>query len=89
MKFITLATATAIVACSAGFAAAQQTITVNIGSSHPEQNIWVYAMKNTFQPEVNRILEAAGRLAGGEIPPGGLSHPSGCSCPSLCPSSWE
>ena len=60
MKFITLATATAIVACSAGFAAAQQTITVNIGSSHPEQNIWVYAMKNTFEPEVNRILEAAG-----------------------------
>lgn len=60
MKIITLATATAIVACSAGLAAAQQTITVNIGSSHPEQNIWVYAMKNTFEPEVNRILEAAG-----------------------------
>ncbi len=45
---------------TAGAASAQQTITVNIGSSHPEQNIWVYAMKNTFQPEVNRILAEAG-----------------------------
>ncbi|MGR3494203.1 C4-dicarboxylate TRAP transporter substrate-binding protein [Citreimonas sp.] len=52
-----LAAAATIVASAA---AAQQTITVNIGSSHPEQNIWVYAMKNTFQPEVNRILEEAG-----------------------------
>ena len=60
MKFVTLATATAMLASSAGLAAAQQAITVNIGSSHPEQNIWVYAMKNTFQPEVNRILESAG-----------------------------
>ena len=33
---------------------------MNIGSSHPEQNIWVYAMKNTFQPEVDRILAENG-----------------------------
>ena len=45
---------------SGGWAAAQETITVNIGSSHPEQNIWVYAMKNTFQPEVDRILADGG-----------------------------
>lgn len=43
-----------------GTAYAQQSITINIGSSHPEANIWVYAMKNTFQPEVNRILAAKG-----------------------------
>ncbi|SEA80820.1 C4-dicarboxylate TRAP transporter substrate-binding protein [Rubrimonas cliftonensis] len=55
-----LAAATAIALVFAGAAAAQQTITVNIGSSHPEANIWVYAMKNTFQPEVNRILAEAG-----------------------------
>ena len=41
-------------------AIAQQSLTVNIGSSHPEANIWVYAMKNTFQPEVNRILAENG-----------------------------
>ncbi len=40
--------------------AAQEMITANIGSSHPEANIWVYAMKNTFQPEVNRLLMEAG-----------------------------
>ena len=49
---LTLAMATA--------AHAQQTITVNIGSSHPEANIWVYAMKNGFQPEVDRILAETG-----------------------------
>lgn len=43
-----------------GAAIAQQSLTVNIGSSHPEANIWVYAMKNTFQPEVNRILAENG-----------------------------
>ena len=59
MKHTTFAFAVAAV-LSAGAATAQQSITVNIGSSHPEQNIWVYAMKNTFQPEVNHILEEAG-----------------------------
>lgn len=39
---------------------AQQSVTVNIGSSHPEANIWVYAMKNDFQPEVDRILAEKG-----------------------------
>jgi C4-dicarboxylate-binding protein DctP len=44
----------------AGTAYAQETITINIGSSHPVQNIWAYAMKNSFQPEVDRLLEEAG-----------------------------
>ncbi|MFN7104246.1 MAG: C4-dicarboxylate TRAP transporter substrate-binding protein [Pseudorhizobium sp.] len=39
---------------------AQDTITINIGSSHPVQNIWAYAMKNSFQPELDRLLEQAG-----------------------------
>ena len=41
-------------------ALAQDTITINIGSSHPVQNIWAYAMKNSFQPELDRLLEEAG-----------------------------
>lgn len=41
-------------------ALAQQRINVNIGSSHPTTNIWAYAMKEVFQPEVDRILKAAG-----------------------------
>jgi TRAP-type C4-dicarboxylate transport system substrate-binding protein len=60
MKFRTLATASTIALLSGGWAVAQEAITVNIGSSHPEQNIWVYAMKNTFQPEVDRILAENG-----------------------------
>jgi len=44
----------------AGTAYAQETVTINIGSSHPVQNIWAYAMKNSFQPEVDRLLEEAG-----------------------------
>lgn len=39
---------------------AQQQITVSIGSSHPTTNIWVWAMKEVFQPEVNRLLKEAG-----------------------------
>ncbi|ABV95913.1 TRAP transporter - DctP subunit precursor (plasmid) [Dinoroseobacter shibae DFL 12 = DSM 16493] len=58
MKLTAITTTTALLLGSA--AMAQQTITINIGSSHPEANIWVYAMKNTFQPEVNRILSEAG-----------------------------
>lgn len=49
---------TALVLASS--ALAQETITVNIGSSHPESNIWVWAMKNGFQPEVDRILAEDG-----------------------------
>ena len=59
MTIRTLLAGTAL-ALIAGGAAAQETITVNIGSSHPEANIWVYAMKNAFQPEVDRILAEAG-----------------------------
>ncbi len=40
---------------------AQQSINVNIGSSHPVTNIWAFAMKNVFQPEVDRILKAGGK----------------------------
>lgn len=60
MEMKRLAGAAAFAFVVAAAAAAQQTITVNIGSSHPEANIWVYAMKNTFQPEVNRILAETG-----------------------------
>ncbi len=59
MKITTIA-ASAVAILAGGAAWAQETITVNIGSSHPEANIWVYAMKNTFQPEVNRILAENG-----------------------------
>ena len=41
-------------------AQAQQSINVNIGSSHPVTNIWVHAMKNVFQPELDRILKEGG-----------------------------
>lgn len=41
-------------------ALAEQRITVNIGSSHPTTNIWAYAMKETFQPEVDRLLKEGG-----------------------------
>ncbi|MDP3827172.1 MAG: hypothetical protein Q8Q74_11530 [Polaromonas sp.] len=44
----------------AGTASAQQRVTVNIGSSHPTTNIWAFAMKEVFQPEVNRILKEGG-----------------------------
>jgi TRAP-type C4-dicarboxylate transport system substrate-binding protein len=44
----------------AGGAAAQQAVTVNIGSSHPAANIWAYAMKEVFQPEVDKLLKEGG-----------------------------
>ena len=47
----TLATTTAL---------AQQRVTINIGSSHPTTNIWAWAMKEVFQPEVDRILKTNG-----------------------------
>jgi TRAP-type C4-dicarboxylate transport system substrate-binding protein len=58
MKLTALATTGAVLISGAAFA--QESVTINIGSSHPEANIWVYAMKNTFQPEVNRILAEGG-----------------------------
>lgn len=60
MSFARLLRSTLAVTLVAGAAGAEQTITVNIGSSHPEQNIWAWAMKNVFQPEVDRLLEEAG-----------------------------
>ena len=59
MTIRTLFTTTALTLL-AGTAFAQESVTVNIGSSHPEANIWVYAMKNAFQPEVDRILAEKG-----------------------------
>jgi TRAP-type C4-dicarboxylate transport system substrate-binding protein len=47
-------------ALAASGAAAQQAITINIGSSHPATNIWAYAMKEVFQPEVDRLLKEGG-----------------------------
>jgi TRAP-type C4-dicarboxylate transport system substrate-binding protein len=43
-----------------GAASAQQRITVNIGSSHATTNIWAYAMKEVFEPEVDRLLKEGG-----------------------------
>lgn len=45
---------------TAGAALAQQRVTINIGSSHPTTNIWAWAMKEVFQPEVDRALKAGG-----------------------------
>jgi len=47
-------------AMAASAAMAQQAITVNIGSSHPVANIWANAMKEVFQPEVDRLLKEGG-----------------------------
>lgn len=61
MKKLLLASTVMVGLAGSGTTAfAQESITVNIGSSHPEQNIWVYAMKNTFQPTVDEILAKAG-----------------------------
>jgi len=63
MKRVKTALACAVV-LSASFASAsvfaQQKITVNIGSSHPTTNIWAFAMKDVFQPTVDRILKEGG-----------------------------
>jgi TRAP-type C4-dicarboxylate transport system substrate-binding protein len=41
-------------------AKAQQSFNIAIGASHPVQNLWVFHMKNSFQPEVDKALAAAG-----------------------------
>lgn len=41
-----------------GFAA--EAIDIQIGSSHPTNNIWVYAMQTALQPELDRLLKEAG-----------------------------
>ncbi|WP_439561428.1 C4-dicarboxylate TRAP transporter substrate-binding protein [Roseinatronobacter sp.] len=60
IRFSLSSSALALAFAMAGPVAAQQTITINIGSSHPESNIWAFAMKNAFQPTVDRLLEEAG-----------------------------
>jgi TRAP-type C4-dicarboxylate transport system substrate-binding protein len=60
MKITRILAAGALGAALAGAAAAQQTVTINIGSSHPTTNIWAWAMLNVFQPEVDRILAEGG-----------------------------
>lgn len=63
MKLKTLAMATLLslgATLTAGSALAQQRVTVNIGSSHPTTNIWAWAMKEVFQPEVDKALKAGG-----------------------------
>ncbi len=60
LKNIAIATLVAMGMVAAGSASAQQLVTVNIGSSHPATNIWSFAMKEVFQPEVDRILKEGG-----------------------------
>lgn len=59
-KKIAMAGVVAASALMGSGAIAQQSINVNIGSSHPTTNIWAWAMKEVFQPEVDRILKAGG-----------------------------
>ena len=47
-------------AVTTGQALAQERVTINIGSSHPTTNIWAWAMKEVFQPEVDRALKEGG-----------------------------
>ena len=60
MKLLLASTMMVSLLGSGAVALGQESITVNIGSSHPEQNIWVYAMKNAFQPTVDKILAEKG-----------------------------
>ncbi|HEX5515253.1 MAG TPA: C4-dicarboxylate TRAP transporter substrate-binding protein [Gammaproteobacteria bacterium] len=60
LKKLALAGAVALSATLSGNALAAERITVNIGSSHPTNNIWAWAMKNVFQPEVDRLLKERG-----------------------------
>ncbi|SFT85938.1 C4-dicarboxylate TRAP transporter substrate-binding protein [Sedimentitalea nanhaiensis] len=39
---------------------AADTISIQIGSSHPTNNIWVYAMQNALQPALDKLLADAG-----------------------------
>ncbi|SEM89309.1 TRAP-type C4-dicarboxylate transport system, substrate-binding protein [Loktanella fryxellensis] len=62
MTIRTYLATTALTVLATG-AFAQDTITINIGSAYPESNIWTYAVKNAFQPEVDRILAETGEYA--------------------------
>lgn len=57
LKSVLAASALAFLSTSA---LAQERITINIASSHPVTNIWAWAMKNVFQPEVDRLLAERG-----------------------------
>lgn len=59
-RLVGLAGASAIALIMAGSAGAQERVTINIASSHPTTNIWAWAMKNVFQPEVDRLLAERG-----------------------------
>ncbi|WP_417605325.1 C4-dicarboxylate TRAP transporter substrate-binding protein [Primorskyibacter flagellatus] len=39
---------------------AAENISIQIGSSHPTNNIWVYAMQNALQPALDKLLADAG-----------------------------
>jgi TRAP-type C4-dicarboxylate transport system substrate-binding protein len=41
-------------------ASAQSATTIQIGASHPVQNMWVSMMKEVFQPEVDKVLRDNG-----------------------------
>lgn len=63
MSYFKKAVLSAAVVCmgfTASAAIAQKKITINIAASHPTSNIWVWAMHNAFQPEVDRLLAEAG-----------------------------
>ena len=61
LKRIAMASMVALgVTLSSGSVLAQQRVTINIGASHPTTNIWAWAMKEVFQPEVDRILKTNG-----------------------------
>ncbi len=53
--------ATALAAAFAPPSAAQQTINLTIGSSHPEVVPWVAALKNYVVPEIKKRAEASGK----------------------------
>jgi C4-dicarboxylate-binding protein DctP len=54
MTIRTIFTTTALTLLTGTAAFARESVNLNIGLSHPGANIWVYAMKNAFQPEVDR-----------------------------------
>jgi TRAP-type C4-dicarboxylate transport system substrate-binding protein len=63
MNFCKKAVLGSVAACMflmASASMAQKKITINIAASHPTTNIWVWAMHNAFQPEVDRLLAEAG-----------------------------
>ena len=60
MKLAMLGAFTVSTAFTSNAVLAQQRVAVNIGSSHPTTNIWAWAMKEVFQPEVDRILKEKG-----------------------------